>query len=290
MLASEYTTPLEGVPCFCNVGIIKVTDRENQHYNIGEVSYERYDDQNFQYVFQPYWNLIEHLPENIFDGIPGIDMSVRKEKYYRVNMTPSFISKRTPSESRENLWELLEEVGMEYYDRFEWLIRTDKYCGDDNFIVVRKRLEPMTFEGATLKTINQLQPGDIVLLEHIWDIAVSRSKLSETVFRLLQSGAVIHIKEDDTTFSIENCNPLYILERLMKYEKAYMTRMQKIGIEKAKQEGKYKGRKRIVVDEFLFKDIVERFEKGLITEKQAIESCGLSRSTFYRRIRERITT
>ena len=54
MLAREYTMPLEGIPYFCNVGIIKVADRENQHYNIGEIAYERYDDQNFQYVFQPY--------------------------------------------------------------------------------------------------------------------------------------------------------------------------------------------------------------------------------------------
>ena len=54
VLAREYTMPLEGIPYFCNVGIIKVADRENQHYNIGEIAYERYDDQNFQYVFQPY--------------------------------------------------------------------------------------------------------------------------------------------------------------------------------------------------------------------------------------------
>ena len=43
-------------------------------------------------------------------------MSMRLERYYRVNMMPYFISERTPSEKREDLWELLEEVGLDYYD------------------------------------------------------------------------------------------------------------------------------------------------------------------------------
>lgn len=56
---------------------------------------------------------------------------------YRVNMMPYFISERTPSEKREDLWELLEEVGLDYYDRFEWLLRTNMRCGTDNLIVER---------------------------------------------------------------------------------------------------------------------------------------------------------
>lgn len=286
MDAREYTTPLNGTPYFRSVGIIKATDKMNYQYNIGEVSYERFDDQNFQYVFQPYWRLIEHLPENVFDGIPGIDTSIKKERYYRVNMTPSFISKRTPSESREDVRELLEEVGLDYYDRFEWLIRTDKRCGDDNLFVVRKRMEPMEFDYVNDEMMNQIQLGDKIILPKLSDIALKRSRFTPTLFRLMQSGATIHIKEDDIVLSIDNCNPLYILERLMRYEKEYMARMQKIGVEKAKSEGKYKGRQRKVVDEFVFKDIVERFERGCITEKQAIECCGISRSTFYRRMRE----
>lgn len=287
MDSREYTTPLRGTPYFRSVGIIKATDKMNYQYNIGEVSYERFDDQNFQYVFQPYWKLIEHLSEDVFDGIPGIDTGVKKEKYYRVNMTPSFISKRTPSASRENVRELMEEVGLDYYDRFEWLLRTDKRCGDDNLLVVRKRMQSVEFDCVSDEIINQVQPGDTIVLDKLSDISSNRSQFAPTLFRMIQSGVTIHIKEDNVILSIENSNPLYILERLMKYEKAYMTRMQKIGVEKAKEKGKYKGRKKIAVDEFMFKDIVERFEKGTITEKQAIESCGVSRSTFYRRIRER---
>lgn len=39
--------------------------------------------------------------------------------------------------SREDLWELMERVGLEYYDRFEWLIRTDLRAAIDNLIVER---------------------------------------------------------------------------------------------------------------------------------------------------------
>lgn len=286
MDTKEYTTPLSGTPYFRSVGIIKAIDKMNYQYNIGEVSYERFDDQNFQYVFQPYWKLIEYLSEDVFDGIPGIDTSIKRERYYRVNMTPSFISKRTPSESREDVRELLEEVGLDYYDRFEWLLRTDKRCGDDNLFVVRKRIEPVEFDCVNDEMMNQIQPGDRIVLANLSDIAAKRSQFASTLFRLMQSGATIHIKEDNIILSIDNCDPLYILERLMRYEKEYMVRMQKIGIEKAKSEGKYRGRQRIVVDEFVFKDIVVQFERGLLTEKQAIEYCGISRSTFYRRMRE----
>ena len=67
---------------------------------------------------------LDGLPASVFQGIPGIDMDLRLERYYRVNYIPTFIAERTPSESREDLWELLTSVGLDYYDRFEWLLRT----------------------------------------------------------------------------------------------------------------------------------------------------------------------
>lgn len=287
MLASEYITPIEGMPYFRSVGIIKAVDKNENRYNVAEVAYERYDDQNFQYVFSPYWKLIEFLPKDVFDGIPGINMDVKKEHYYRVNMTPSFVSKRTPSRTRENVKELLDEVGMDYYDRFEWLLRTDRSCGDDNLIVERMREEATTFEKADAETINLVQPGDKIILNRLCDIAPNKKMLSESLFRLLQSGATISVKEDNITFSAELCpNPLYILERMMEYSKLYDDMRRKEGIERAKEENKYKGRKRIEVDALVFEDIADKFEKGIVVETLALEKLSMSRSTFYRRMRE----
>ena len=107
------------------------------------------------------------------------------------------------------------------------------------------------------------------------------------MYRLLQSGAEIFIKEDGITFSIEKgVNPLYILERMMRYGSAYDESRRQEGIEKAKKEDKYKGRKRIEVDKFVFDDIAVRFELGSITEQQVLERINISRSTFYRRMKE----
>jgi len=287
MLASEYVTPIEGIPYFRSVGIIKAVDKNENRYNVAEVSFERYDDQNFQYVFSPYWKLIEFLPKDVFDGIPGINMDVKKEHYYRVNMTPSFISKRTPSRTRENVKELLDEVGLDYYDRFEWLLRTDRSCGDDNLIVERMREEATTFDKADAKTINLVQPGDKIILDRLCDIVPNKKMLSESLFRLLQSGATVSVKEDNITFSAELCpSPLYILERMMEYSKLYDDMRRKEGIELAKKENKYKGRKPIKVDALVFEDVADKFEKGIIVELQALEKLSMSRSTFYRRMRE----
>ncbi len=46
-------------------------------YAVGQVDLERYDDQNFQYIFSPEWSVIDTLPSSIFQGIPGLDMSMR---------------------------------------------------------------------------------------------------------------------------------------------------------------------------------------------------------------------
>ena len=110
---NEYTSPLEGNPYYRNSGVIYALDRSGRKYAVSRIDFERYDEQNFQYIFSPEWSVIDSLPATIFQGIPGLDMSLRLEQYYRVNMTPYFISERTPSEGREDLWELLEEVGLD---------------------------------------------------------------------------------------------------------------------------------------------------------------------------------
>ena len=59
------------------------------------------------------------------------------------------------------------------------------------------------------------------------------------------------------------------------------------GIDKAKREGKYTGRKKIAVDQNLLRQIAEDFEAKKITETEAMQRAGISsRSTFYRRLKE----
>lgn len=62
--------------------------------------------------------------------------------------------------------------------------------------------------------------------------------------------------------------------------------LQKIGIEKAKKEGKYKGRKKIVYNNEEFLNMVEEWKQNKRTAKSIYEYFGFSSQTFYRRIHE----
>lgn len=287
MLTSEFTTPLLGSPYYRNIGIIKVYDRYNRNYSVGEVIFEKFDDQNFQYIIKPYWKFIDQIPQGLFNGIPGINMDLRKEAYYRVNMTPTFISMRTPSESRENVKELMKSVGLDYYDRFEWLLRSEMKCGDDNLLVVRKPADNLRIN--SLKQVNNryLHPGDVVEIEYLSDIESSNAKLIEDLFSLLHSGVQIYIRSENRYIDDnERRTMLYLLRNMLECIDRNNRNRRIEGIELAKQNGKYVGRKPIKVDEELLKQIAIAFLNNHISEQEAMVELGIiSRSTFYRKIK-----
>lgn len=287
-IRNEYTDPLVGNPYFCNSGIIYAVDRSGDKYAVSRVDFERYDDQNFQYIFSPEWSVIDSLPASIFQGIPGLDMSLRLERYYRVNMTPYFISERTPSEGREDLWELLEEVGLDYYDRFEWLLRTNMRCGTDNLIVERAE-EPRRFifrAGIALPA--DLQPSDCVSIEGMQSVASTSYQLRQYLLQILRSGAQIWDESEERILSEEECSILLkvlMVQEVLENKQNRLRRQE--GVIRAKKEGKYVGRKKIDVDRNLLRQVAEDFDKQKITEAEAMRRAGLSsRSTFYRRLRE----
>ena len=285
---TEYTTPLPGTPYYTNTGIIKCFDENGSLFPVGEISYERFDDQNFQYVITPYWNEIAHLPASIFFDIPGIDLRVKKDRYYRVNITPTFIEMRTPGPGRVDLWDLLSEVGLDYYDRFEWLLRSGKKCGDDNFIVVRKR-EPKTFSlNASDFDLNDLLPGDTVIVSRLSELPAVKPEFSYHLFRLLASGASIQIESEQRSLdATEKRAMLYLLNILRMRDENYASIRQAEGIRKAREEGKYTGRKRHPVDPVLLEQVTKQFRTGQISETDAMKQLGIhSRSTLYRRMRE----
>ena len=61
---NEYTLPLQGKPYYRSSGIIYAVDRNGNKYAVGQVDLERFDDQNFQYVFTPEWSVIDTLPSS----------------------------------------------------------------------------------------------------------------------------------------------------------------------------------------------------------------------------------
>lgn len=287
MLTSEYTTPLVGRPYYRNVGIIKVYDRNNRNYSVGEVIFERFDEQNFQYIIKPYWKLIDSIPEGLFQGIPGINMDLRRDAYYRVNMTPILISMRTPSESRENVRELMKMVGLDYYDRFEWLLRSEARCGDDNLFIVRKPLDNQRITDINQIKNRYLHPEDVIEIENLSSIGSNNSKLVEDIYRLLQCGVQIYIKSEERYIEDnERKIMLYLLRNMLGCIDKYNRERRKEGIDLAKENGRYLGRKPIKLDEQLLKQVAIEFINNRLSEQEAMTKLNInSRATFYRKMK-----
>ena len=286
MLTSEYTRPLTGKPYYRNAGIIKVYDRNNNRYSVGEIVFERYDDQNYQYIIKPYWNLIKSIPNGIFQGIPGIDMDLRYDTYYRVNMTPEIISMRTPSESRENVRQLMASVGLDYYDRFEWLLRSESKCGDDNLMIVRKY--DRTNKALSISEINDinLSPEDTLNIHSLNELSSGRSSIVKYVYQILQSGVRVYITSENRFLEEnERVIMLYLLSNMLEgINNANMSNRKK-GRELAKKSGRYTGRKPIEVNEKLLRSVSKDLRTHLISEEEALQQLALSRATFERKLK-----
>ncbi|NCB44561.1 MAG: hypothetical protein EOM59_18370 [Clostridia bacterium] len=178
------------------------------------------------------------------------------------------------------MWELLDEVGLDYLNHLEWLIRTDKTYTGDHFIVEAYHAPKTLYD---LASVNY---GDRFVLSAIEEISTDNFKLLKFLHDIIISGATL-ITDD---FSIDDLNRkvMYKLTHaLYKNEIVKRRKMQQVGINKAKEDKKYLGRKKIHVSVPLLEEIILKRERGTITIEEAMKALGIaSRSTFYRRVKE----
>ena len=283
---NRINTPLAGVPTYVNSGIIKAVMKSGEKISVAQIDYQEFDEENFQYVISPYWEIVDGLPASVFQGIPGIDMDLRLKDYYRVNYIPTFIAERTPSESREDLWELLESVDLDYYDRFEWLLRTKMRAANDNLIVERRRIEETVGQFAS-GIISGLQYGDKVIVESMESIADTTAGLTDGMFNIVTSG--IDVVTESGQVLVDAMTraamiPYMVAQRIMSRRERISH--QQAGIEQAKKDGKYAGRKPTPVDENVLRQVAKELDEGIITIEEAMKRTKInSRSTFYRKLR-----
>ena len=283
---NRITTPLAGVPTFVNSGIIKAVMKSGEKISVAQIDYQEFDEENFQYVISPYWEIVDGLPASVFQGIPGIDMELRLKDYYRVNYIPTFIAERTPSENREDLWELLEAVDLDYYDRFEWLLRTKMRAANDNLIVERRRIEE-TVGQFTSGIISGLQYGDKVIVKSMESIADTTAGLTDGMFNIVTSGIDVVTESGQVlvdAMARAAMIPYMVAQRIMSRRERIS--LQQAGIEQAKKDGKYAGRKPTPVDENVLRQVAKELDEGIITVEEAMKRTKInSRSTFYRKLR-----
>ena len=249
-------------------GIICLDDEYGFTYVVSEIEYIEREDESFTYIFRPNYSVIDLLESKLFQGIPGLDLDLRREEYVRDNIMPVFISERSPQKNRENLIELLEAVGMDYWNPLEWLIRTDtKYSGDRLYV---ERYEPIrqSFEVESASVLGTR--SSIVcrkLLEHICrgDIVTS----------------------SEITINDDNRQEIYnLLMILYAKDKKYIDDRRRAGIATATANGKYKGRARTKIDSLKLAETISEYTAGELTGDEASSRLGISRSTFLRRVKE----
>ena len=134
------------------------------------------------------------------------------------------------------------------------------------------------------KMLSYVRRGDTVIVESISRFARNTKDLLELV-ETLSNKEVIFVSKKE---AIDTNTPtgkfmLTIFGAVAELEREYLLQRQQEGIAIAKTRGVYKGRKPI--EHPAFDRIVKQLRQGEITASAAMKQLGMSKSTFYRKLR-----
>ena len=132
-----------------------------------------------------------------------------------------------------------------------------------------------------------VRAGDTVVVESISRIARNTRDLLSIVSELTEKGVeFVSLKENIDTTTPQGRFMLTVFGALAELERENILERQREGIEIAKSEGKYKGRKPIDYDEAQMKALCKKWRAGEITATAAMKAFGLNPNTFYHRVKE----
>ena len=131
-----------------------------------------------------------------------------------------------------------------------------------------------------------VRAGDTLIVESISRIARNTRDLLTIISSLTDKGVeFISLKENIDTTTPHGRFMLTVFGALAELERESILERQREGIEIAKAEGKYKGRKPVVIDEAKFRAVCARWRAGEITATAAMKETELKPNTFYRRVK-----
>ena len=129
--------------------------------------------------------------------------------------------------------------------------------------------------------------GDIIIVESISRLARNARDLLNIVEQIREKGVqFISLKENIDTDTLSGKFMLTVFAAMAELERGYILERQREGIEIAKAQGKYAGRKPIDINKDEFKRICRKWCAGEITATTAMKQVGLKPNTFYRRANE----
>lgn len=131
-----------------------------------------------------------------------------------------------------------------------------------------------------------LREGDTLYIESFSRLSRSTKDLLSTVALLTERGVnLVSDKEKVDTTTPQGRFMLTVFAALSELERENILERQREGIEIAKTEGKYKGRKPVKVSDRFF-TVAKAWSDGNLALKDAIEQSGMSSSTFFRKCKQ----
>ncbi len=138
---------------------------------------------------------------------------------------------------------------------------------------------------ALKEMMNFVREGDSVIVESISRFARNTKDLLELTEQLNNKQVqFISQKEKIDTDTPAGKFMLTIFGAVAELEREYIKERQREGIQIAKEQGKYKGRPEKEIDNFA--DVYEQWKSGKITATLASKQLEISRSSFYRKVKQ----
>ncbi len=161
---------------------------------------------------------------------------------------------------------LMQELGVEQ-------VYIDRISGKDTGRPELKRM--MSF----------VREGDVVIVESISRFARNTRDLLELVEKLtVKKVEFVSKKEAIDTTTPTGKFMLTVFGAVAELEREYILQRQREGIEIAKENGVYKGRKPIERPEL--NTVIKKWKKGEITAVEAMKRLDMKPSTFYRKVKK----
>jgi len=132
-----------------------------------------------------------------------------------------------------------------------------------------------------------VREGDTLIVESISRLARSTKDLLSIMEELDRKKVkFVSQKENIDTSTPNGVFMMTVFAAMAQLERETMLARQREGVEIAKAEGKYKGRKPVVIDEEKFRALYNDWQNGRSTPKIMMNELGLKPTTFWRKVKE----
>ena len=182
-----------------------------------------------------------------------------------------------------------------YFDMATEEVKIFDYSNEDNdmsfYQVDRIFSEKLSGANADrpqlLAMLDYVREGDTLYIESISRLGRSTKDLLNIIDTLTEKGVtLVSNKENIDTDTPTGKFMLTVFAALSQLEREQLKQRQREGIEIAKAQGKYTGRKPIEIDWTRFGQLYGEWKSKNITGRDFMRRMGLSANTFYRRVRE----